>query len=56
MIKNDWGLLTWPNQDDQMNMTESWQRQTLTIEFDQNWQRRTTFNLKYNWKTEATLW
>ena len=30
------GLFTWPNQDDQMNMTELWQRQTLIIEHDQN--------------------
>ena len=28
-------ILTWPNQDDGMNMTESWQRQTLFIEHDQ---------------------
>ena len=25
---------TWPNQDDQMNITEPWQRQTLIFEHD----------------------
>ena len=29
-----WGILTWPNQDGRMNMTEIWQRQTLFIEHD----------------------
>ena len=35
------GMLTWPNKDDQMNLTESWQRWTWQIEFDQNWHRQT---------------
>ena len=30
----DWGILTWPNQDDSMNTTKSRQQQTLTIEHD----------------------
>ena len=29
-----WGLLTWPNKDDRMNMTEPWQRRTV-------WNRQT---------------
>ena len=35
------GLLTWPNEDDWMNLTESWQQQTLIIEIDWNWNRQT---------------
>ena len=31
-----WGIITWPIQDDQMKMTETWQQQTLIIEYDQN--------------------
>ena len=34
------GLFTWPNQDDRMNLTESWQPQTLSIEHDQNWNQQ----------------
>ena len=37
-------VFTWSNQDDQMNLTEPWQRETLTIEFDQNWNRQTYWN------------
>ena len=32
-------ILTWPNQDDRMNMTKLQQWQTLTIEHDRNWNR-----------------
>ena len=35
------GLLTWLNQDDQMNLTEPWQQRTLKIKFDQNWNQQT---------------
>ena len=38
------GLLTWPNKDDQLNMTEPWQRRALIIELDQNWNRQTFWN------------
>ena len=37
------GLFNWPNQDDQMNMTDLWQRQTLFFEFDRNWNRQTLY-------------
>ena len=36
-----WGILTWPIQDDWINMTEPWQGWNLTIEHDQNWNQRT---------------
>ena len=35
LLLNFRGIFTWPIQDDRMNMTEPWQRQTLTIEHDQ---------------------
>ena len=38
------GLLTWPNEDDQMNLTTPWQQQTLIIEIDRNWNQQTFWN------------
>ena len=40
-ISLKWGILTWPNYYDRMNMTESWQWQALTIDHDKNWNRQT---------------
>ena len=42
-----WGLLTWPNEDDWINLTESWQQRALIIKLDQNWNRQTF----WNWQT-----
>ena len=41
------GFITWQNQDEQINMTEPWQRQTLFFEFDRNWNWQTL----WNWQT-----
>ena len=39
-----WGLFTWPNQDDWMNMAKPWQQQTVIIEQDQKWSWQTLWN------------
>ena len=35
-IHSGWGIIIWPIQDDRKNLTEPWQRWTLTIKFDLN--------------------
>ena len=43
------GLFTWPNQDDQMNVTEPWQWRALIIEHDRNWNKKTLINFWSSW-------
>ena len=43
------GLFTGTNQDDRMKMTKPWQRRTLIIEHDWNWNRQTIKMTMNNW-------